>query len=94
MKVDLNSSAAIQMAVERAPKQVSNSGLTGTQGATEDRTTFSTDSAGIQALTAQALNSPQIRQDKVDALKQAVSNGSYPVNATNIASAIAENKGE
>ncbi len=50
---------------------------------------FHSDSASVQLLTSQALNSPEIRQGTVDALRQSVSSGQYQVDATNIAGAIA-----
>lgn len=94
MKIETNSPAAIQLPVDRSAKQVSNSGVAGTQGAPEDRTTFHTDTASIQALTSQAMSSPEIRQDKVDALRQSVSSGTYMVDATKTADAMIKNNGE
>ena len=88
MKIEANSPAAIQLPVDRGAKQVSNNGLAGTEGATEDRTTFHTDSTSVQALTSQAMNSPEVRQDKVDSLRQAVSSGTYQVDATKTAEAM------
>ena len=92
MKIEANSPAAIQLPVDRSAKQVLNNSLTGTQGATEDRTTFHTDSKSVQALTSQAMNFPEIRQDKVDSLRQAVSSGTYHVDATKTAEAMIESK--
>jgi flagellar biosynthesis anti-sigma factor FlgM len=94
MKIETNSPAAIQLPADRSAKQVSNNGLAGTQGATEDRTTFHTESTSIQALTSQAMNSPEVRQGKVDALRQSVSSGAYQVDATKTAGAMIENNGE
>jgi flagellar biosynthesis anti-sigma factor FlgM len=45
-------------------------------------------------LASQAMNSPEIRQDKVDSLRQSVSSGSYQVDATKIAGALVESNGE
>ena len=91
MKIDLNSPAASMLQVDQSPKQISNSGSASVQGATQDRTTLQTGSHSVQALTSQALNSPEIRQDKVDALQQSVSSGQYQVSAKAIASAIIDN---
>lgn len=91
MKIDVNSLTANQLSVERGPKQVSNGSLAGTQSPTEDRTTLRTDSQSVQSLTSQALNSPEIRQDKVDALRQSVTSGEYQVSAKAIANAIIDN---
>ncbi len=92
-----------QLPVDNVAARVSNDGLTGaqgaqaalatqgTQGATEDWTSFHSDSTSVQSLTSQALNSPEVRQDTVDALRQAVNGGQYQVNATRVAAAISSN---
>ena len=91
MKIDVNSLAANQLSVDRGPKQVSNGSPAGIQSSTEDRTTLRTGTLSVQSLTSQALNTPEIRQDKVDALQQSVSSGQYQVSAKAIASAIIDN---
>ena len=95
--------APTQLPVDNVPARVSNDGLTGaqgaqaapgtqgTQGATEDWTSFHSDSTSVQSLTSQALNSPEVRQGTVDALRQAVNGGRYQVNATKVAAAISSN---
>ena len=88
MKIEANSPPVIQLPVDRGAKQVLNNSLAGTQGPMEDRTTFHTDSTSVQALTSQAMNSPEVRQDKVDSLRQAVSSGTYQVDATKTAEAM------
>jgi flagellar biosynthesis anti-sigma factor FlgM len=94
MKVELNSPSASLLQAERSAKQVSTSGTAATQDATLDRTTFHSDSLSVQSLTGQAMNSPEIRQDKVDALSQSVNSGSYQLDATKIAGAMIDSKGE
>ena len=88
MKIEVNSPAASQLSVDRGPKQVSNGSLAGTQRSTEDRTTLHTDSQSVQALTSQALNSPEIRQGKVDTLRQSVGSGEYQIDPAAIAGAM------
>jgi len=90
MKIDVNSPVASQLPPDRGAKQVSNQELAATQIATGDRTTFHSDSTSVQALTSQALNSPEIRQAKVDALTQSVKSGEYQVDANKTAGAIIE----
>ena len=92
MKIEANSPPAIQLPVDRSAKQVLNNGLAGTQGLTEDRTTFHTDNTSVQALTSQAMNSPEIRQDKVDSLRQAVSSGTYRTDAAKTAEAMIDSE--
>jgi anti-sigma28 factor (negative regulator of flagellin synthesis) len=45
-------------------------------------------------LTSQALSSPEVRHDKVDALSHSVSSGSYKLDANGIAGAIIDSNGE
>ena len=92
MKIEANSPPAIQLPVDRSAKQVLNNGLAGTQGLTEDRTTFHTDNTSVQALTSQAMNYPEIRQDKVDSLRQAVSSGTYQTDAAKTAEAMIDSE--
>lgn len=59
--------------------------------ATQDRTTLSSDKNQIKALTVQALSSPEVRQDKVAALRQAVQSGQYDVSPGKIADSMLDN---
>ena len=54
----------------------------------EDKTSLSADTKGIASLQAQALATPAIRQDKVDALRQAIQQGDYRLEPDQIAHAI------
>jgi len=90
MKIDVNSPATSQLPPDRGAKPVSNSVLAGAQSATEDRTTFHSDSTSVQALTKSALSSPEVRQDKVDALRQSVSSGEYKLDPSKIANAMVD----
>ncbi len=90
MKVDLNSLAASQIAVERGAKQVSSGSTNSTQAATEDRISIHSESLSVKSLTSQALNSPSVRQDKVDALRQSVTSGTYKAEASKTADAMIE----
>lgn len=92
MKIEVNGLAASQLPPDRGAKQVSNNDLAGTQSATEDRTTFHSDSTSVQALTSQALRSPEIRQAKVDALSKSVKSGEYEMDTTKTAGAIIESE--
>jgi negative regulator of flagellin synthesis FlgM len=56
----------------------------------EDHSTFSSESVSLSSLTAKALQSPAVRQDKIDALRQAVSNGNYKIEAAKIASSMVD----
>jgi len=90
MKIEVNSPTISQLPTDRSPKAVSSSNVSEAHGGTEDRTTFQSDSASVQALTSQAMNSPEVRQDKVDALRQSVNSGEYQIDPTKIAGAIVD----
>jgi flagellar biosynthesis anti-sigma factor FlgM len=97
MKIDLNNSLANLLPADKGAKQISSSDTAATQSATratQDRTTFHSDSQSVQSLTSQALNSPEVRQDKVDTLKQSVNSGTYKLDATATAGAMIEDSGE
>jgi flagellar biosynthesis anti-sigma factor FlgM len=97
MQIELNNSLASLLRTDQSVRQVSTSGTAAAQGttlATQDRTTLHSDTVSIQSLTSKVLSSPEIRQDKVDALSQSVSNGSYKLDATATADAIIHSNGE
>jgi flagellar biosynthesis anti-sigma factor FlgM len=58
------------------------------QNTAEDRTTLAFDHTNISALVSQAVASPEVRQDKVDALRQAISSGEYKVDPGQVANAM------
>ena len=88
MKIEGINPAAVQLPVDNVAARVSNGGPASTQAAAQDWTSFHSDSSSVQALTSQALNSPEVRQGTVDALRQAVDGGQYQLDATKIAAAI------
>jgi negative regulator of flagellin synthesis FlgM len=89
MRVDLTQSAASQIASEPNTKNVGarNSATTGLSGE-EDRTTFSSDSSSVSSLVSSAMNSPEIREDKVASLRQAIDSGQYRLDPNAIASSM------
>jgi negative regulator of flagellin synthesis FlgM len=54
----------------------------------EDKTSLSADTQSISSLQAQAMATPAIRQDKVEALRQAIQQGQYQLEPDQIAHAI------
>lgn len=88
MKIDLGSAVASQAVMERSSKPLSStSNNAASSSISGDRTTFSSGSS-VKSLTSQAMNTPEVRQDKVDALRQSISNGDYKVDPNKIASSI------
>jgi negative regulator of flagellin synthesis FlgM len=55
---------------------------------TEDAATVSVVSARVNSLVAQANNAPEIREDKVESLRQAIASGQYSVDPAQIAEAM------
>jgi negative regulator of flagellin synthesis FlgM len=89
MKIELGNAAASQAVLERSnTKQLSGSQAAASSSVAQDRTTLSSSSTSVKSLTSHALSSPEVRQDKVDALRQSVSSGEYKVDPNKIASAI------
>lgn len=89
MRIDLYSSAASQIASDQNTQQVAaNSKAKVSQVANEDRATLTSDSTSVGSLVSAALKSPEVRQDKVDSLRQAVSSGQYKLDAGKIAASI------
>ena len=54
----------------------------------DDNATLSHDTVTVSSLAAKALETPEVRQDRVESLRQAVQNGTYSVNPQDIAEAI------
>jgi flagellar biosynthesis anti-sigma factor FlgM len=69
----------------------SSSASGGTSG--PDQTRFSFDQTRVQALQAQVLAQPEIRQAKVQSLQQAIGNGEYSISAGQVADAMASDLG-
>lgn len=94
MRVDLNRTAANEVAAEQRTKQVAANGRPSAHHATEDQATFSTDSIAISDLAAQAMQTPEIRQSKVDSLRDAIHNGTYKVDPAAVADAMLKGESE
>jgi flagellar biosynthesis anti-sigma factor FlgM len=87
MKVELNRPTLDSL----TPSQTSAAGVSADQSVQTpevDTATLSTDKASVEALTAKALTSPEIRQEKVDALRQAIKSGQYNLGPDDIAEAM------
>jgi flagellar biosynthesis anti-sigma factor FlgM len=89
MRIDLSQLTSGQVSSEQNTKKVSDQqvGASETSGSV-DRTTFTSDSTSVGALVGKAMSSPEIRQDLVSQLKQAVSSGQYKLDPNAIASSM------
>ena len=93
MRIDPFSSAASQLSSELSSQQMgAQAGAKSSsvsQGVSEDdRTTLSSDTTSVSSLVSTALSSPEVRQGRVDNLRQAISNGEYQVNPASVAAAM------
>jgi len=86
MRIDSNQPVSSQLSTERTSR---NSGKAGSAaGASAEGATFSPDPSGVTSLEAQVMATPEIRSDRVAALRESIRNGSYQVDAGSIADAI------
>jgi negative regulator of flagellin synthesis FlgM len=91
MRIDLFNTTASQIANEQSSQKVNaQKAPTTGQSDGEDRATLTSDSTSVGALVNTALSWPEIRQDKVDALRQAVSSGQYELDPGKIAASMVD----
>jgi flagellar biosynthesis anti-sigma factor FlgM len=91
MRIDLFNSTASQIATEQSSQQVNapgapKSGLS----SEEDRATLTSDSTSVGSLVKTALSSPEVRQDKIDSLRQAIGSGQYELDPAKIAASMVD----
>ena len=86
MRIDLNHISLQDLARDEKTRKagVKTSGTPNV----EDKTSLSADTQSISSLQAQAMATPAIRQDKVEALRQAIQQGQYKLEPDQIAHAI------
>jgi negative regulator of flagellin synthesis FlgM len=88
MRIDLNQATNLT-ANEASPKSVNAENFAASDpGNTGDRTTLTSTQQSLNALVNTAMSSPEIRQDRVDSLKQAINNGTYELDPQKIASSM------
>lgn len=86
MRIDLTQLAANHVSSEPNPTQMkAQEGATSILGGSEDRTTLTSTPDSVKSLVSTAMASPEIRQDKVDTLKQAINSGQYEFDPAKIA---------
>lgn len=88
MRIDLNQTSASQIASEADPKQVNTGNIAASELSGGDRTTLTSAQQSLSELVSNAMSSPEIRQERVDSLKQAISNGSYDLDPEKIAASM------
>jgi flagellar biosynthesis anti-sigma factor FlgM len=92
MRIDAFNSAN-EVMTEQSAAQASAKSIAGApQQDANDRATLSADSVSIGSLAAKALESPAMRQDKIDSLRDAVNSGQYAAEPTKIAAAMVDER--
>jgi negative regulator of flagellin synthesis FlgM len=88
MRIDLNNLSL--QGLERDDKARKAGSKAPSTPNVEDKTSLSVDALSISSLEAKALATPEIRQDKVEALRQSIQNGDYRIEPDKIAQSILE----
>lgn len=72
------------------PERSENTAKTGqpTAANPQDQTSFSSDQVSLSSLEARVMQTPEIRQDRVASLKDAISKGEYALQPDKIADAM------
>ena len=86
MRIDLNNISL--QGLERDDKTRKAGSKAPSTPNVEDKASLSVDTLSISSLETRAMSVPQIRQDKVEALRQSIQNGEYKVEPEKIAQAI------
>jgi flagellar biosynthesis anti-sigma factor FlgM len=85
MRIDLNHISLPDLAGDEKTRKA---GPKSVGASIEDTTSLSADSRSISSLQARALATPELRQDKIEALRQSIQNGDYKLEPDQIAQAI------
>jgi negative regulator of flagellin synthesis FlgM len=88
MRIGLNAPHPPEISTDRAS---TSSASTQSASATQQADKFSGDSVSLNSLAAQALQLPDVRQDKVDSLRQQIASGEYRVDPQKTADAMLVN---
>ena len=86
MRIDLNNISLQGLERDDKPRKAGSKAPSTPN--VEDKASLSVDTLSISSLEARAMSVPQIRQDKVEALRQSIQNGEYKVEPEKIAQAI------
>ena len=86
MRIDLNQLSLGNVEREENGKKVAAKSSSAVSP--EDKATLSSDTLDLPSLEAQVLASPEVRADRVEALRQAIQNGEYAIEPDKIAQAI------
>jgi len=86
MRVDLANTVASQISSERTAENAQARQEVGSLSSDhEDRTTFSSQTESVGSLIQTAMSSSEVRQEKVESLRNAIASGKYEVDPAKIA---------
>lgn len=93
MRIDLSNAAASQLSSDVSSTKVAAQTAARTAAQTgsvssEDHATLTSASTSVSSLVTAALNSPPVRQGKVDSLRQAITSGQYRIDPSSIAASM------
>jgi flagellar biosynthesis anti-sigma factor FlgM len=86
MRIDLNPPLQRGIETEKSGKSLQSSNARASRA--NDDAGLSEDSVTLSSLATKALESSEVRQDKVDGLRQAIQNGQYSVDPQQVAEAM------
>ena len=86
MKIQGHSPLSTGMVPERSEKMARSEQPT--PASPQDQTSFSSDQASLSSLEARVMQTPEIRQDRVASLKDAINKGEYALDPDKIAEAM------
>jgi negative regulator of flagellin synthesis FlgM len=85
MRIELSLPQPTEVSTNRASNSPVSSQSASAASPTDN---FSGDTVSLSSLSAQALQLPDVRQDKIDTLRQQIASGQYQVDPQKIADAI------
>jgi len=88
MKIDLNNSTPDPIVTSQGKNHGSSASTNQVHPAGEDTASLSFDRASVGSLVSQAMSSPEVRQDKIDALRQSIANGQFKIEPAKVAEAM------
>jgi len=88
MRIGLNTPDPQSAAAEKAKKSSGSAGNSALSARVQENHDASEDRVTLSALAQQAMANPEVRQEKVEALRQSVSSGQYHVDANESAEAM------
>ena len=89
MRIDLTNTQASQISGQPNSNKVkTQNGSVADVDGSGDHATLTSGSGSISSLVSEAMSSPDVRQDKVQALQQAIGNGQYKLEPDKIAGAM------